>query len=127
MTTHVEAAIERYFEGQISDIGERDALFGHLDRCGGCRQRFDEMARVHRALSGTAELAQAEVALIGRTVIANAARKQAKQEKAPWFALTRIVAPILALGVALFIFMKPSEFNSKGGGETNAIALEALC
>ena len=26
MTTHVEAAIERYFDGRIGDIKERDAL-----------------------------------------------------------------------------------------------------
>jgi hypothetical protein len=125
MTTHVETAIERYFEGRIGDIKERDALFGHLDRCDRCRRRFDELAVVHRALAGgVAEIPATELALIGRTVVAGAAAR--KTNNAPWFVLTRVVAPVLAIGVALFVFVKPGEFTAKGGGAAG-IAVEALC
>jgi hypothetical protein len=126
MTTHVEAAIERYFEGRIDDITERDALFGHLDRCDGCRRRFDELAGVQRALAGGTEIPATELALIGRTVVAGAAARKTSAQ--PWFVVARVLAPMVALGIAAVVLLQPPpELTSKGGGEAGSVGIEALC
>lgn len=127
MTTHVEAAIDKYFEGRIEDVKERDALFGHLDRCDGCRRRFDEVALVQRALSGDRGVPAAELALIGRTVIAAAAPVK-KPAWSAWFWVSRIAAPVAALGAAAVLFLGPSQFTAKGGGEQGTgVGIEVLC
>lgn len=125
MTTHVESAIEKYFAGRIEVMEERDALFGHLDRCDGCRQRFDELARMQRALSGGGVgLPAAELHLIGRTVIASAAPVRVRS----WSWL-RIAAPLVAVAAAVLLFLRPADevWTAKGGEAAAAITLEALC
>lgn len=127
MTTHVETAIDKYFEGRIEDVKERDALFGHLDRCEGCRRRFDEVALVQRALSGGSGIPAAELALIGRTVVSAAAPAK-KPAWSAWFWVSRIAAPVAALGAAAIFFLTPSQFTAKGGGEgVSGVGIEVLC
>jgi hypothetical protein len=128
MTTHVESAIDKYFAGRIEALEERDALFGHLDRCDGCRRRFDELARTHRAMSSVdGAMPAAELHLIGRTVVAAAARRE--EPRFSWAFWGRIAAPVLALGAALVFFLRPveEEFTAKGSVRESKIAIEALC
>jgi hypothetical protein len=124
MTTHVEAEIEKYFDGRIEAIAERDALFGHLDRCDGCRRRFDELAVAHRALAGDQlTLPATELALIGRTVI----QSTAKPVERPRSWLRILVPAAVFAAVLVFSLLPRGEFASKGGETAGAAAIDVLC
>ncbi len=69
MNTHAEDAVDRYFSGGMQ-ASQRDALFGHLDRCAECKQYFDDIAYAHRMISGEdATVSDFELALIGRFLV----------------------------------------------------------
>jgi hypothetical protein len=130
MTVHVEESIERYFEGRIGRGEDRDALFGHLDRCMPCRSHFDRVAFTHRALfSGDGSVPRAELDLIKGTLISGSKR--------PWtirFSMAAIVgtlAPAAAVIIAAFAFFvlprNEGVFTAKGGAVARAGAIEVLC
>src|SRR5437763_1637818 len=117
MTVHVEESIERYFEGRIGLSEDRDALFGHLDRCAPCRGHFDRLAFTHRALAGTRSgVPMTELALIKQSLIPAAAEKSKEARKRLSFPrLAALFAPaaavvVIALGVLTF----PTNLHKEG-------------
>ncbi len=133
MTVHVEESIERYFEGRIAHGEDRDALFGHLDRCSPCRAHFDRIAFVHRALASPEHpVPGTELALIKRTLIPDASKKRIfvwPSRLVGLFAPAALVV-IAVLGLMMFPELggrKESGFMSKGGHGARTGEIEVLC
>ncbi|MFO0727265.1 MAG: hypothetical protein U1E65_26030 [Myxococcota bacterium] len=123
MTAHVEQAIERYFRGEIHAVEERDALFGHLDRCPLCRASFDSHSTAHRLLAqkpfGAAELESMLPALL------DGASPRLAPGSLRWL---RWLGPLVAsAGAAVLFFLSPSGLSIKGGSHSGAAIVEALC
>jgi hypothetical protein len=97
MTAHVDRAIERYFAGEIARAADRDALFGHLDRCDQCRKAFDSEADLHRSLAGSKhQIPATELALIAPALLDSIAPDRAPKRWWTWaFALAPIAAALL--------------------------------
>lgn len=131
MTPHVEETIERYFEGRVTEIEERDALFGHLDRCLDCRGRFDELASIHRMLGGGVPggIPSTELALVRSSVVSGATRKTSDRRWRIGAYLAAIAMPAAAaFAVAAFVLPR-SDLTAKGGGAARADrpAIEVIC
>ncbi|MCC7386288.1 MAG: hypothetical protein IT384_30875 [Deltaproteobacteria bacterium] len=131
MTRHVERAIERYFSGDMARGAERDALFGHLDRCETCRGEFEEQARAMRALAGTGEPPGAELELMLPALldgVAPAARSFS------WRPLAWLLPIAAAAGLAAVLFVPREdpgareEWTAKGGAPAIGLpTVEVLC
>ncbi len=120
--THVERAIEAYFEGRLSDETDRDALFGHLDRCTECREHFNEIARGFRMLSqDQAGPGAVELSMIGASLL-----KPEKKRRAPaWWAG---LLGLASLAAVLFVVRPVDDgFGAKGGASGTVATLEVLC
>lgn len=125
MKAHVEDDIHRYFEGRLTAVAERDALFGHLDRCPECRAEFDAIAEADRLLADLSADALPPVQLdaIRASVLESA--EVEKPSRAKWW-LSWLV-PAAAAAVALFAAMPSQRFTSKGGATVTVPTVEALC
>ncbi len=125
MKAHVEDDIHRYFEGRLTAVAERDALFGHLDRCDVCRAEFDAIAEADRLLADLPADAVSPVQLDAiRASVLDVAEPEAPS-RAKWW-LTWLV-PAAVAGVALFAAMPKETFTSKGGGAPTTPTVEVLC
>jgi hypothetical protein len=129
MTAHVESAIERYFDGVRITPGDRDALFGHMDRCHDCRSYFDELALTHRALAGkTGDVPATELALIGQAVAMGATTEPVRERRWLTGLASAIAAASAVLLAAVFIGPKQEAFTAKGGAVLAASpTVEVLC
>ncbi len=124
MTAHVESAIERYFRGDIQKAEERDALFGHLDRCQVCRQSFEAQSEATRLLSGRS-FARAELEAMLPAILDAAAPAPARG-----LAWLRWAAPLLAASAAGLLLMlqpPPNVDTARGGTHDGGAVVEALC
>jgi hypothetical protein len=127
MTPHVERAIDRYFRGAIREREERDALFGHLDRCDACRAAFDAQAAAHRALAKEqGGVPPTELALILPAVLDGIAPPEPRRSWAWLVALAPIAALLLAV-IALRGRGPDDGYASKGGTPIPLPVIEALC
>jgi hypothetical protein len=131
VTVHVEESIERYFEGAIAKREDRDALFGHLDRCEPCRDHFDRIAFTQRALAGAkGDVPATELALIRRTLIGGDSSRS-RMTAARFFALFAPAAAVAAVGLLVVLnphtlSLEPT-FVPKGGLTLHSPQVEALC
>lgn len=124
MTAHVEGAIERYFRGDIHRAEERDALFGHLDRCQQCRQSFEAQSEATRLLSGR-PYARAELEAMLPAILDAAAPAPARG-----WAWLRWAVPLLTAAAALLVvtLLPPAHVDTaRGGTHDGGAVVEALC
>jgi hypothetical protein len=133
MTVHVEESIERYFEGRIALGEDRDALFGHLDRCAPCRTHFDRLAFAQRALASPGDaVPSTELALIKRTLIPAAQKRRFivwPSRVVGLFAPAALVV-VVVLGLMMFPELsgrKESVLTPKGGHTARSGEIEVLC
>ena len=120
MSAHVEAAIERYFKGEIAQPRERDALFAHLGACVHCRAKFDAQSAANDALSGR-RFAKVDLDAMLPALLEGAAPPRRRLSWVAW------LAPALTVCAVLVFFIPQSELTPKGGGLRGPPAIEALC
>lgn len=132
MRRHVDRDIERYFEGGIERASDREALFGHLDRCDRCRTEFDAQAETHRALSGLGrgQLPITELSLIAPALLDAVAPEQRSMFGwRSWAGAAALLAPV----ALLLLLLQPGsleprgELTARGGGALPVLPIEVLC
>lgn len=130
MTAHVDQAIERYFAGAVDRARDRDALFGHLDRCERCKKEFEAQAQAHRALAGGKSFAATELALIAPALLDSVEPEPWPSRWIAWavgLAIPAAIALLVALGPITAEDPAAPYVGVRGSQNEGKSTVEVLC